>query len=266
MSRWSVPILVTAIVAAVLLAATPPSSAAPPTLSILSPADGAVVGFGAPAEITVQVTDFNLTAPGAPPTTGQGHIEVSVDGAAVLLAERVSFSVPLQPGPHVILLRLVGNDGVAPLPEVTATLRVTATRGPSTGTPSIVITYPPEGLRRGIDTGISFRVSDFALVAPGGPAAVHEGHVHVLLDGVLYEERWDSAAIQFSDLSEDDHEVTFRLVDSLEAPLTPDVSATVHFTAADRGTFDPLPLQIAAGVLAFMLLLVLVLPVRRRQA
>src|SRR5438046_10072793 len=52
-----------------------------PTLSIVSPADNAIVGNGSPVAIVFAVTNFNLTEPDAGPATpDSGHPAGLVDG------------------------------------------------------------------------------------------------------------------------------------------------------------------------------------------
>src|SRR5207247_9983016 len=60
----------------------PNARAAPgPTLSIVSPANNAIVGNGSPVAIVFAVTNFNLTEPDAGPSTpDSGHAAVFVDG------------------------------------------------------------------------------------------------------------------------------------------------------------------------------------------
>src|SRR5437016_10462595 len=109
--------------------------AAPPSLTIVSPADGAIAANGTPVIVHFLVSDFVLVQPGrlgqvvAP---NEGHLNVFVDGALVRLVIQVEpLVLPLVSGPHAILLRLVGNDGSALTPDVSASVRVVATQGPA---------------------------------------------------------------------------------------------------------------------------------------
>jgi hypothetical protein len=189
-----------------------------------------------------------------------------VDGVLLVRADRPSFALNVPAGSHVLSLELVAGDGSSLVPAVTATVPFATSRGPESGIPRVVITYPPEGLHRGVDTTVSFRVENFTLVPPGGRAAPREGHVHVLLDGVPYEELSSEEPVEFSDLSPGGHTVTLRLVDSEHHPIVPDAVATVQYVADDRDAEDyALPLQVTAGVLGVAVLLVFAWPARRAR-
>src|SRR2546422_9991511 len=94
-------------------------AASPPTLSIVSPANNAVIGNGSPVAVVFVVSNFNLTAPGTGPSSpNAGHVEVSVDGAVTSHVSVNAFRVSLASGPHTILLRLVMDDGTGLTPDV----------------------------------------------------------------------------------------------------------------------------------------------------
>src|SRR3989442_10200911 len=102
--------------------------------------------------------------------------------------------LPLPSGPHTIGWGLVTDSGSAWNPDVTASVAVMGTLGPAGGTPGLSIFFPREGALVGTDSTVSFRVTNFVLVAPGGPAGVpNEGHVRVLLDGASYADLTDDA-------------------------------------------------------------------------
>lgn len=237
--------------------------AAPPTLQIVSPSEGAVIGNASPVAIVFAATEFNLTEPGtAPPGPNQGHVQVFVNDALVGLAFEPTIVLPLPPGVHTIRLRLVDDNGTGLSPEVTDSVRVTATRGPAGGTPGVLILHPANGTEQGRDSAVSFQLRDFALVPPGGPAGVpNEGHVLVLLDDVPYQILTKFRPVLFSDVHDGWHRVTLRLVDNAGQPLSPDVSATVHFRVVSSGGIDfTIPLLSVNGVLAAIVILALYYP------
>ncbi len=212
--------------------AAPRARAQPaPTLSILSPADNAVIGNGTPVAVIFSVSNFNLTNPGSGSTSPDvGHVDVLVDGGLVAKASTNTVLLPLASGSHTILLRLVSDNGSALIPDVTASVTVTVTRGPAGGSPGLSIAFPADGALLGTDLTISIRVTDFALVPLGSPPDVPgEGHIHAFVDGNFYAELTNEQPVHFS-LQDGSHNVTFQLVDSGHNPLSPDVTASAHFS------------------------------------
>ncbi len=240
-----------------------------PTLRIVSPANNAVIGNGTPVAVVFVTTNFNLTEPGtAPgPNPNAGHAEVYVDGALWKPTSDSTVLLPLASGTHAIRVRLVADNGTGLSPEVAESVSVTSSHGPVGGAPGIRITFPLPGARRGPDTAVSFDLTNFALVPPGGPAHVpNEGHIEVFLDGVLYEELTVYAPAHFSDVPDGDHTATLRLVDNARNPLTPDVSDSLTFHVAATAILDIAPeLAIANLVLAGAVVVVLFYPIRRRS-
>src|SRR5439155_7325216 len=114
-----------------------------PTLSIVSPANNAIVGNGSPVAIVFAVTNFNLTEPDAGPSTPHfGHAAVFVDGGFAETSSTNTVVIPLHSGPHSIRLQFVMNNGPALNPDVTASVAVMVTRGPATGVPGLSIVSP----------------------------------------------------------------------------------------------------------------------------
>jgi len=218
--RAGVLVLVGALLVLVLGLSAPGVRAAVPTLTILSPADHAVIGNGTPVRVIFVVSDFNLTPPGTGgPSPTQGHVAVYVDGVLTMATSQETIELPLASGTYTILLRLVSDNGTSLNPDVRSSISVTVTQGPAVGTPRIQITYveitfPTPGLVQGRDVTISFSVTDFALVPPGrGTAIPNEGHVDVFLDGVYYMAVTAFRPIPFSDLVDGKHTVQVQLVD-----------------------------------------------------
>jgi len=210
----------------------PNARAAPgPTLSIVSPANNAIVGNGSPVAIVFAVTNFNLTEPDAGPSTpDSGHAAVFVDGGFAETSSTNTVVIPLPSGPHAIRLQLVMNNGSALNPDVAASVAVMVTRGPATGAPSLSIVSPREGALLGTDSTVSFRVTNFVLVPAGGPAGVpNEGRIRVRLDGANYSELTDDAPLHLN-LKDGPHTLTLELIDNGGQSLTPDVAASLHIT------------------------------------
>jgi len=233
----------------------PNGRAAPlPTLSIVSPAPNAVIGNGTPVVVVFAVTNFNLTDPGnGTSTPDSGHVDVFVDGGLTSKASVNTIVLALLSGPHTIRLQLVTDNGSALNPDVTKSVAVMVTQGPAGGKPGLSIFFPREGALVGTDSTISFRVTDFVLVAAGGPTGVpNEGHVRVLLDTAYYADLTDDAPRHLN-LKDGPHTVVLRLVDSGGQPLNPDVVVSLHLTVqalVGRATpFDATPYLALANLL-----------------
>lgn len=248
------------LLASTLLAASitaPVARAAGPALRILSPADNAVVGNGTPVTVIFVVSDFNLTPPGTAgpgPVTNQGYVAVYVNGDLAATADQETITLPLPSGVYDLVLRLVLANGTALEPEVAASSRVTVTQGPGVGVPRIEvtyveITYPTSGVVLNDDVTISFRVTDFALTAPGSAAPVpNEGHVAVYLDGTYYQAVSAFDPVFFSDLTDGYHTVMLELVDNAGYPLTPGVSDSVKFRIQASPVVDITPYLLDAQI------------------
>src|SRR5437899_10355602 len=226
--RAAVLALVGALLVLVLGLSAPGVRAAVPALTILSPADHAVIGNGTPVPVIFVVSDFNLTSPGTGgPSPTQGHVAVYVDGVLTMATSQETIELPLASGTYTILLRLVSDNGTSLNPDVKSSISVTVTQGPAAGTPRIhityvEITYPTAGLVLGRDVTISFRVTDFALVPPGrGEPVPNEGHVAVFLDDVYVMAMTAFRPIPFSDLVDGDYNVTDQLANAGSRPLPP---------------------------------------------
>jgi hypothetical protein len=240
-------LLVSGFPAASVRAAPPP-----PTLTIVSPANNAVIGNGSPLSIVFVVTNFNLTAPGSAgpgPTANQGHVNVYVDGNLTAVASEPTVVLALESGSYNVRLRLVFDNGTPLTPDVSSSIAVTLTHGPAVGTPRlqisfVEITYPIPKDLLGDDIAISFRLTDFALVPPGRRLPVpNEGRVSVFLDGAYITGITHFEPVHFSDLPDGDHTIVLRLVDSAGQPLSPDVadSVTIHVEGEQKGGGAAIP-------------------------
>ena len=256
-----------ALLVLVLGLSAPGVRAAGPTLTILSPADHAVIGNGTPVPVIYVVSDFNLTPPGTggpSPSGTEGHVDVSVNGVLTMATSQETVMLPLASGTYTIQLRLVSDNGTVLNPDVTSSISVTVTQGPAVGAPRIhityvEITYPTAGLVLGRDVTISFNVTDFALVPPGrGESIPNEGHVAVYLDNNYYMAVTAFRPIPFSDLLDGYHTVIVRLVDDTGQPLTPDTTDSVTFRIQFAAIIDINPyLTITQVVLAGAIFFVL---------
>ena len=222
----------------------------PPTLTIVSPADHAVIGDGSPLVIVFAVQNFNLTEPGTAgpgPATNEGHVNVIVDGNLTAVVSKPTVVLALDSGTYQVLLRLVSDNGTPLTPNVSASINVTLTRGPATGTPRIAITYveilyPIPGDLWGDDITISFRITNFTLVPPGRRESVpNEGRLRVLVDGLVFKDITTYEPAHFSDLPDGDHTVTMRLVDGAGEPLNPDASDSTSFRVEGEQKVAPIP-------------------------
>lgn len=265
--RPAAVVLAMATIVLALAVSSPGVRAAAPTLTILSPADGAVIGNGTPVAVVFVVTDFNLTPPGsvpAGPTPNEGHVDVYVDGSLTASVAQETVVLPLLSGTYDIRLRLVLANGTLPNPDVAASITVTVTQGPAAGSPRIDITYveieyPTPGVVLNDDVTISFRVTDFALVPPGKATPVpNEGHVLVYVDGVYYQAVSTFDPVFFSDLTDGTHTVRMQLVDNGGHALTPDATSEVTFRIQSSPVVDITPyLLYVQVVLAIAIIVVL---------
>ena len=236
------------------IAASEGRAAPSPTLSIVSPTPNAVIGNGTPVVVVFAVTNFNLTdSTNGTSSPNSGHVDVFVDGALAATASVNTIVLALPSGAHAIRLQLVAINGSALSPDVTASVAVVVTRGPAGGIPGLSIVVPRDGALVGTDFTVSFRVTNFVLVAPGGPAGVpNEGHVRVGLDGAYHATLTDEAPLHLN-LKDGPHAVTLELVGNDDRPLSPPVTVNVNLTVQallGRVTpFDATPFLALANLL-----------------
>ena len=249
---------------------SPPATAAGPSLSILTPANDQIVGNGTPVIVSFAVANFVLVQPGRVGQIGsptEGHVDLYVDGVYSRLLTRVEpVSLPLGSGPHTIRLQLVQDNGTPLSPDVSASVRVVATHGPAVGTPTITIVSPKPGPTISHDLYFAIEVANFTLVdATGQPNAPNEGHIQLLLNGVLHQEPRPYDLGFIVDMPDGNNTVIARLVNNDDTPLNPDVSASV--TVRILGAADPTASeQVTAGVTLILTAILLVLLLRRRKA
>src|SRR2546426_157540 len=116
--------------------------AAGPTLTIVSPADHAVIGNGTSVPVIFVVSDFNLTRPGAgapEPSPTEGHVDVYVDGVLTMAVSQETIELSLASGTYTILLRLGSHHRTALHPGATSSISVTVTQRTAGRAPRIAI-------------------------------------------------------------------------------------------------------------------------------
>src|SRR2546425_3535507 len=131
--RTAVFVIVGALVV-LLLGVSTPVRAAGPTLTIVSPADHAVIGNESSVPVIFVVSGFNLTPPGTGgpgPSPTEGHVDVYVDDVRTMAVSQETIDLSLASGTDTILLRLVSDKRTALTPAVAASLSLTATPRPA---------------------------------------------------------------------------------------------------------------------------------------
>jgi len=267
MARGAWAIAVPVVLLSCLFGLTMEVRAAGPSLSILSPVNDQVVGNGTPVTVHFAVSNFALVQPGRVGQTvnpTEGHVDMYVDGAYSRLLTRVEpISLSLESGPHLIRLQLVQSNGSLLTPDVSASVRVLTTHGPAVGTPTIAIVWPKPAAETGHDVYFAVVVTNFTFVdAHGQPNAPNEGHLQLVLNGVIQEPRaYDLGFIV--DMPDGDNAVTARLVNNDNTPLSPDVSTSVMFHIA--GPPDPIGSEQLTGSVSGILAVILVVLLSRRR-
>ena len=268
--RRSIPLALFAF--AILLVVSISSSlaaAVAPSLTIVSPTEGAVIANGTPVLVLFQVSNFAFVQPGRVGQIGspnEGHANVFLDAQLVrLLTDVAPFSLSLTSGPHMIGIQLVADNGTALNPDVSASVRVVTTLGPGGGVPRITILSPTPLESTGHGIYVSYRIENFTLVEPRGqPNAPGEGHVQLLVEGVVVMEVIQYEPVLLVSLPEGDITISARLVNNDNTTLTPDARANVpiHVVASSAVS---LPLVSNGGVALLLAFILVVLILRRRK-
>ena len=254
----------------VLPMASQTARAAAPSLTILSPADGSVIANGSSVVVLFAVSDFSLVQPGRVgqvPTSNEGHVNAYVDSQYVRLLTQVEpFALSLSSGPHTIRLQLVADNGTALNPDVSASVSVVTTPGPSLGAPRIEIVAPAPLETTGHGIYLSLRITNFTLVEPRGqPNAPNEGHVQVLVRDNVVMELVQYEPILLVALPDGDVTIGARLVNNDNSVLNPDMSASVSIRVAASSSVS-LPLVFNGGIALLLAFILVVLVLRRRKA
>src|SRR5438094_1381073 len=244
--------------------------AAPPSLTIVSPTDGALVANGTPVLVDFRVSNFVFVQPGRLGQVGsptEGHANVFLDAQYVRLLTTVEpFSLSLASGAHTVRIQLVADNGTPLNPDVSATVGVVATHGPGGGIPRINILSPTPLEATGHGIYVSYRIENFTLVEPRGqPNAPNEGHVQLLVEGYVVMQVAQYDPVLLVSLPEGDITITVRLVNNDNTALTnpdPSSSVPVHVVASTAVT---LPLVSNGGVALLLAFILVVLILRRRK-
>jgi len=243
--------------------------AAAPSLTIVSPADGAVIANGTPVLVDFRVSNFVFVQPGRVGQVGspnEGHASAFLDAQYVRLLTTVEpFSLSLTSGAHTVRIQLVTDNGTPLNPDVSATVRVVATHGPGGGIPRIQILSPTPLEATGHGIYVSYRIENFTLVEPRGqPNALNEGHVQLLVESHVVMEVVQHEPVLLVSLPEGDITIEARLVNNDNTPLNPDASSSVpiHVVASSAVS---LPLVSNGGVALLLAFILVVLVLRRRK-
>ena len=193
--------------------------AAPPSLTIVSPTDGALIANGTPVLVDFRVSNFVFVQPGRVGQVGsptEGHANVFLDAQYVRLLTTVEpFSLSLASGAHTVRIQLVADNGTPLDPDVSATVGIEATHGPGGGIPRITILSPTPLEATGHGTYVSYRIENFTLVEPRGqPNAPNEGHVQLLVLSHVVMEVTQYEPVLLVSLPEGDIDIAVRLVNN----------------------------------------------------
>ena len=246
------------------------AKAAAPTLSILSPTDGTIVPGGNPVMVRFAISDFTMVQPGRAGQVGnpnEGHARAYLDGQVVrLVTDPEPFSLSLPSGPHTIRMQLFADDGTPLSPDVSASVRVIATQGPAAGVPEIKILSPTPLEATGHGIYVSYRISNFTLVEPHGqPNAPNEGHLQLLVEGIVVMEVVQYDPVLLVSLPDGDITIGARLVNNDGSEVTPSAAASVAIHVAASSAVS-LPLVSNGGIALLLAFILVVLILRRRQA
>ena len=246
------------------------AKAAAPTLSILSPTDGTIVPGGNPVMVRFAISDFTMVQPGRAGQVGnpnEGHARAYLDGQVVrLVTDPEPFSLSLPSGPHTIRMQLFADNGTPLSPDVSPSVRIIATQGPAAGVPGIKILSPTPLEATGHGIYVSYRISNFTLVEPHGqPNAPNEGHLQLLVEGIVVMEVVQYDPVLLVSLPDGDITIGARLVNNDGSEVTPSAAASVAIHVAASSAVS-LPLVSNGGIALLLAFILVVLILRRRQA
>src|SRR5256884_5921894 len=246
------------------------AKAVAPALSILSPTDGTIVPGGNPVMVRFAISNFTMVQPGRAGQVGnpnEGHARAYLDGQGVrLVTDPEPFSLSLPSGPHTIRMQLFADNGTPLSPDVSASVRVIATQGPAAGVPEIKILSPTPLEATGHGIYVSYRISNFTLVEPPGqPNAPNEGHLQLLVEGIVVMEVVQYDPVLLVSLPDGDLTIGARLVNNDGSEVTPSAAASVAIHVAASSAVS-LPLVSNGGIALLLAFILVVLVLRRRKA
>ncbi|HWM53589.1 MAG TPA: hypothetical protein VNP71_10560 [Thermoplasmata archaeon] len=244
--------------------------AAAPSLTIVSPANGAVIANGTSVLVDFLVSNFAFVQPGRVGQIGspnEGHANVFLDTQYIRLLTAVEpFSLPVTSGAHTIRIQLVADNGTLLNPDVSASVGVVATHGPDEGAPRLKILSPTPLEATGHGIYVSYRIENFTLVEPRGqPNAPSEGHVQLLVGTDVVMEVIQYEPVLLVSLPEGDITIGARLVNNDDTVLAnPSASATVAIHVVASSSVS-LPLVSNGGIALLLAFILVVLILRRRK-
>jgi len=197
----------------------------------------------------------------------EGHARAFLDGHLVrLVTDLEPFSLFVPSGPHTLRMQLFADDGTPLSPDVSASVGITATQGPAAGVPGIEILSPTPLEATGHGIYVSYRISNFTLVEPHGqPNAPNEGHLQLLVEGIVVMEVVQYDPVLLVSLPDGDITIGARLVNNDGSELTPSAAASVAIHVAASSAVS-LPLVSNGGIALLLAFILVVLILRRRQA
>ncbi|MFZ5481069.1 MAG: hypothetical protein ACOZNI_30180 [Myxococcota bacterium] len=193
----------------------PGPTPAPPTITLVSPSDGA--GSYGNLAVTWDVDGFGLEEPGAGTAAADhGHVHVYLDGALVLETGTESAALSdLPAGDHTLEVRLSKGDEQEL--DVRDEVAFTVLR------PGVTLTAPATA-PIGSWVQLPVVVSDFTLGStPGSAATFGDGYYTVRVDGAPWAWGADPAQVGVGHLPEGPHVIQVELVDGAGQPLDPPV-------------------------------------------
>jgi len=246
------------------------ANAAAPTISIVSPTNGATLSAG-DIPVTVSVSNFAVVdKQGQANVSSEGHVHFYLDvsapttpgqpavpaGGTWAHVSGLSYTFTnVAPGTHTITVQLVNNDHTPVVPLATASITINVTAVPAAA-PTISITAPISGatLPAGAIT-VNTEVTNFNVVDKQGQADVPgQGHVHFYLDVAAPTTPDQPAApasgvwahvsgttYTFTGVTPGTHTITVQLVNNDHTPIIPLVTDSITINVTATGSSQPTP-------------------------
>jgi hypothetical protein len=255
----------------VLLSALAGCTSPTPSLTILSPQDGATVPAG-DVTVTIQAGHFRIVdRQGRANAEGEGHVHFYLDAgtvpstpgapaipaapearwAAVAGTDYTFTDVP--PGNHTFTVQLVNNDRTPVIPLAYRSVTVTVPVPPS---PSVTFLSPQDGATIAAgDIPVTLQVDNFRIVNPDHQENIAgEGHLHYYVDvgtvpfvpgnpaipapNIPWGEVTDTA-FTLPDLPPGIHTLSVQLVNNDHTPVIPLAFQSVMVIATGVSTVPP---------------------------
>ncbi|MDD1651622.1 MAG: DUF4399 domain-containing protein [Methanomicrobiales archaeon] len=258
----------------VLLSALAGCTSPAPSLTILSPQDGATVPAGN-ITVTIQAGHFRIVdRQGRANSEGEGHVHVYLDAGTVpstpgapaipaasgtrwaAVAETSYTFTDVPPGNHTLTVQLVNNDQTPVIPLAYRSVTLTVSVPPS---PAVTFLSPQDGAT--IEAGavpVTLQVDNFRIVNPDHQENIAgEGHLHYYVDigtvpfvpgdpaipastTIAWGEAADTA-FTLPDLPPGIHTLSVQLVNNDHTPVIPLAFQSVMVIATGVRTVPPTP-------------------------